>query len=133
MHSSPKTPKPPQAPGAAKRGPSGPSEADPGRSGKGRFSSRRKREAVVRLLRGEDLDTLSRELGVTAHTLSGWRETFLFAGEAALKSREPDAKDEEVMRLKAKIGEITMANELLHEKIDALEGQRPLAPWRPRR
>jgi hypothetical protein len=29
---------------------------------------------VLRLLRGEDLETLSRELGVTAATLSGWRE-----------------------------------------------------------
>ena len=30
----------------------------------GRFSARRKREAVLRLLRGEDLEVLSRELGV---------------------------------------------------------------------
>ena len=41
---------------------------------RGRFSARRKTEAVLRLLRGEDLDTLSRELGVTAATLSGWRD-----------------------------------------------------------
>jgi hypothetical protein len=40
---------------------------------RGRFSARRKTEAVLRLLRGEDLDTLSRELGVVAATLSGWR------------------------------------------------------------
>jgi len=37
---------------------------------RGRFSARRKTEAVLRLLRGEDLDTLSRELGVTAATLA---------------------------------------------------------------
>jgi hypothetical protein len=37
---------------------------------RGRFSSRRKTEAVLRLLRGEDLDSLSRELQVTAATLS---------------------------------------------------------------
>ena len=41
---------------------------------RGRFSARRKTEAVLRLLRGEDLDTLSRELGVTAATLSAWRD-----------------------------------------------------------
>jgi hypothetical protein len=111
----------------------GPTGADPGGPGKGRFSSRRKREAVVRLLRGEDLETLSRQLGVTAATLSRWRETFLAAGEAALKSREPDAKDQEVGRLMAKVGEITMANELLNEKIEALEHGRPLASWRSRR
>ena len=130
MHSSPKTPRPPQAPGSAKGGPLGPTAADPGGPGRGRFSSRRKREAVVRLLRGEDLDTLSRQLGVTAATLSRWRETFVLAGEVALKSREPDAKDEEVARLRAKIGEITMANELLLDRCHTLEAGRPLAPRR---
>jgi transposase-like protein len=44
---------------------------------RGRFSARRKTEAVLRLLRGEDLEALSRELGVTAATLSGWRGGFL--------------------------------------------------------
>jgi hypothetical protein len=33
-------------------------------------------------LRGEDLETVSRSLGVTAATLSGWRDAFLAAGEA---------------------------------------------------
>ena len=37
----------------------------------------RKREAVIRLLRGDDLELVSRELGVTAATLSNWREAFL--------------------------------------------------------
>lgn len=37
---------------------------------KGRFSSRLKTEAMLRLLRGEELDALSRELGVTAATQS---------------------------------------------------------------
>jgi hypothetical protein len=37
---------------------------------------------VLRLLRGEDLETVSRGLGVTAATLSGWRDAFLAAGEA---------------------------------------------------
>ena len=32
----------------------------------GRFSARRKRETVLRLLRGEDLESVSRELGITA-------------------------------------------------------------------
>ena len=43
----------------------------------GRMSRQRKRDAVLRLLRGEDLETLSRALGVTAATLSGWQEAFL--------------------------------------------------------
>lgn len=42
------------------------------RDGRGRWSAKRKFAAVLRLLRGEDLETLSRELGVTAAMLSGW-------------------------------------------------------------
>ena len=57
----------------------------PGRGG--RMSRPRKREAVLRLLRGEDLEMVSRALGVTAATLSGWRDAFLVAGEAALATR----------------------------------------------
>ena len=51
-----------------------------------RMSAGRKQEAVLRLLRGEDLELVSRELGVTAAELSGWRDTFLAGGEAALKT-----------------------------------------------
>src|SRR5689334_11050581 len=50
----------------------------PGRGG--RMSRPRKREAMLRLLRGEDLEMVSRALGVTAATLSGWRDAFLAAG-----------------------------------------------------
>lgn len=47
----------------------------------GRFSPKRKMEAVVRLLGGEDLDLLSRELGVTARKLWEWRDAFLASGQ----------------------------------------------------
>ena len=56
------------------QGTNGRSEPRPER---GRFSSRRKAEAVLRLLHGEEFDALSRELGVTAVTLAQWRERFL--------------------------------------------------------
>ena len=108
------------------------SEGAPERPEGGRFSTRRKSEAVVRLLRGEDLDALSRELGVTPATLSFWREAFLAGGEAQLKSRPTDGHAEEVRRLKAKIGELAMANELLEEKIDRLEGPHPFVRRRSR-
>ena len=47
------------------------------------MSRQRKRDTVLRMLRGEDLETLSRALGVTAATLSGWQDTFVAAGEAS--------------------------------------------------
>ena len=52
-----------------------------------RMSARRKQSAVLRLLRGEDLELVSRELAVTAAELSAWRDAFLAAGEASLKTR----------------------------------------------
>jgi len=66
---------------------------EPGLGRGGRMSRQRKREAVLRLLRGEDLELVSRSLGVTAATLSDWRDDFLAAGEAALASRPADGKD----------------------------------------
>jgi transposase-like protein len=97
-----------------------------------RMSAERKQSAVLRLLRGEDLELVSRELGVPAAELSAWRDAFLAAGEAALKTRPADGRDVEIGRLKAKVGELTMANELLDAKIDRLETHRPLARRRSR-
>ena len=98
-----------------------------------RFPAPRKLAAVTRLLRGEPLETLARELNVTAARLSGWRDRALVAAEAAMKERERDARDEELLRLRAKLGEVTMANELLERKVAALEGGRPLDRRRSRR
>lgn len=83
--------------------------------------------AAQRLMRGERLEALSRNLNVPAHRLSEWRDRVLIAAESALKERERDARDEDIERLKAKVGEITMANELLYSKIDRLEAGRPVA------
>src|SRR3954451_12829682 len=105
--------------------------AGPGRGG--RMSRQRKRDAVLRLVRGEDLETVSRGLGVTAATLSSWRDAFLAAGEASLATRPTDGEALESARLKAKLGEMLLERELLEAKIAALEGGRPLARrrWRP--
>jgi transposase-like protein len=90
-------------------------------------------ETVLRLLRGESLDGLSRKLGVTAARLSAWRDTFLAHGRSARLTRQPDAKDEEIRRLRAKIGEITMENELFREEARRLKAGLPLPPGRSRR
>jgi hypothetical protein len=98
-----------------------------------RFSAQRKLAAVTRLMRGEPLETVARELNLTVARLSGWRDRALLGAEAAMRERERDARDEELLRLKAKLGEVTMANELLERKIAALEGGRPLGRRRPKR
>ena len=63
---------------------------------KRRMSAQRKQEAVLRLLRGEDLELVSREHGVTAADLSRWRDGFLAGGAASLKSRPEDDRDREL-------------------------------------
>ena len=71
-------------------------------------------------------------LGITAATLTSWRETFLAAGEASLATRPTDGEALESERLKARLGEMLLQQELLEAKISALEGGRPLARRRPR-
>ncbi len=62
---------------------------------RGRFSSKRKMEAVLRLLKGETLDAVSRDHGVTAAKLSEWRDEFLRGAEAGANRHA-----EEIERLK---------------------------------
>jgi hypothetical protein len=88
---------------------------------------------VLRLLRGEDLELVSRELTVPAAELSAWRDAFLAAGEAPLKTRPADGRDLEIGRLKTKVGDLTMVKELLKGKIEHLEAGGPLARQRSRR
>src|SRR5215210_5884207 len=89
---------------------------------RGRWSSRRKTGVVLRALRGEGLDTLSREMKGAAGTIAQWRERFLAGGQGAVKSRPADERDDELGRLRAKIGELTMEVELLRERARRAEG-----------
>src|SRR3954453_15016569 len=98
----------------------------------GRLSRKRKRDAVLRLLRGEDLEMLSRALGVTAATLTKWQDTFVAAGEASLATRSTDGEALETERLKAKLGAMLLERELLEAKVAALEANRSLARRRSR-
>ena len=88
---------------------------------------------VARLLRGEPLELVARESNVSVAKLTEWRERALSATATALKERERDDRDDEIARLKSKVGEITMDNELLYAKIAAMEGKRPLAHRRSKR
>ena len=100
--------------------------------GRGRWSARRKVSVVIDLLRGEDLELLSRKHGVTAATISNWRDAFLAGGEAGLKSRETDIDDAEKTQLKSVVAELAVSNELLKEKIRLMEKNRPLGFWKSR-
>ena len=102
-------------------------------AGPKRYSVQRKMAVVARLLRGEPLDLVAREANVSVTKLTEWRDRALAGAASALKERERDERDDEIARLKSKVGEITMDNELLYSKIAAMEGKHPLARRRSRR
>lgn len=104
--------------------------------GEVRFSANRKIDLVLRLFRGESLDAVSRDANVPVSRLSEWREAFLAHGKEGLKSRGvqlSDMTDEQRRALQAKIGEITMENELLRAKIAHMEAGLPPALRRSKR
>ena len=98
-----------------------------------RWSAGKKMEAVLRLLRGEPLEVLSRELGVEAHRLAAWREDFLEGGKEALKGQRSDrsAEDRTLRQAERKVGQLTMENEILRAAAEKRGLQIPPAK-RPR-
>ena len=81
----------------------------------GRWSSQKKADVVLHLLRGETIDAVSREYAVTVETLNRWREDFVAAGIAGLKGKT--LEQVRIAELEKKIGQQAMELEL-HEKKD---------------
>ena len=72
-----------------------------------RWSAPRKTELMLRVLRGESLDSVSQGSQVPAKELESWTCAFLDAGMRGLK-RHVEPEDRELIRTRAKIGELTM-------------------------
>jgi transposase len=83
-----------------------------------RWSVARKREVVLRLLRGESTELLSRELGLPIYKLEQWRRNAEAALDGALKEREADPAAGELAAAMQRIGELSMEVELLRAKIE---------------
>lgn len=100
-----------------------------GKTSAKRWSAKRKQEVVLRLLRGESLDALSRETGQPAGVLSSWRDAFLEAGLTGLKRRTDDPKvaalERELKRAQRLVGDLMMDKELLEMRIARQEGMLP--------
>jgi transposase len=98
-----------------------------------RWSAGKKMDVVLRLLRGESLEELSRELKVEAHRLAAWRDDFLAAGKHGLKGQRPGrAPDDRALKqAERKIGQLTMENEVLRAAAEKRGLQIPPAK-RPR-
>ena len=99
----------PPAQGALKPGPLAPGQ---------RWSAGRKREVVLRVLRGEAVELLSRELGLPIFKLEQWRRKAEAALDGALKEREADPAAGELAAALQRIGELSMEVELLRSRIE---------------
>ena len=99
----------PAATGGAALGPLAPGQ---------RWSATRKREVVLRLMRGEAAELLSRELGLPVFKLAQWRQKAEAALEGALKEREADPAEGQLAAAMQRIGELSMENELLRAKME---------------
>lgn len=91
-----------------------------------RWSPGRKREVVLRLLRGESIEALSRELAVERYRLERWKERALRAVDASLRERGAEPVEVELAEAHKRIGELSMKIELLEARCKTAG---PL-PWR---
>ena len=95
-----------------------------------RWTVARKREVVLRLLRDEPVQLLSRQLGVEIFRLEQWREKAIGGIDASLKQRKGDPVQAELDSAMKRIGELTMQVELLEAKTETFG---PLGRRRSRR
>ena len=99
-----------------------------------RWSAARKRDVVLRLLRGESIEAISRQIGIEPYRLEQWRERTLAALDSALKERpEDDPLQAGLGAAYKRLGELGMENELLREKIARMEGGVPFHRARSRK
>ncbi len=81
-----------------------------------RWSAGRKKEVVLRLLRGESVDAISRDVSVPIFKLEQWRDRALAGIDAGLKERENDPVERQLDEAKRRIGELVMEVEILHKE-----------------
>lgn len=95
-----------------------------------RWSAGRKKQVVLRLLRGESVDALSRELAVPIFRLEEWRDRALAGIDVGLKERENDPVEKQLDDANRRIGELVMEVEILRKERQA---KRPLVGRRSSR
>src|SRR3954466_10082297 len=78
-----------------------------------RWSLARKHEVVLRLLRGEPVEAVSRQFGVPVWQLERWRARALAGLKTGLRERSEDPAERELAEAHRRIGELSMEVELL--------------------
>ena len=87
----------------------------------GRWTAKRRVALVVSILTGEtSVAETARAHGLTVAEVEDWREKLLVGAENALRSRPRDEealKDEQIKKLKQKIGDLVLDNDILREAL----------------
>jgi transposase-like protein len=86
-----------------------------------RWTAKRRVVLVASLLKGEaSVAEAARTHGLTVAEVEDWREKFLLGAENALRSRPRDEealKEEQIKKLKQKIGDLVLDNDILREAL----------------
>ena len=84
-----------------------------------RWTTKRKSALVLSIIKGEtSIKEAARQHGITVAEIEEWKERFLSAAENALRSRPKDEealREEEIKKLKQKIGDLVMDIDILKE------------------
>lgn len=80
---------------------------------KSRKSAGLTEQAVLRLLKGEDMELVSRQMGFALHELAQWREKFILGGRENLKSHPKDPLNAELEQRDKLILKLALENEIL--------------------
>lgn len=92
-----------------------------GKVTKGRMSAPKKEAVVLRLLSGQAIDGLARELKISVREIEEWKRLFLMAGREGLKARGLDPVTKELEMAKRTIGDLTMELNMHKKKQRLLE------------
>ncbi len=86
-----------------------------------RWIAKRRAALVVSILKGEtSVAEAARRYGLTVAEVEDWRDRFLLGAENALRSRPKDEealKDEQIKKLKQKIGDLVLDKDILREAL----------------
>jgi transposase-like protein len=84
-----------------------------------RWTAKRRASLILSILKGEtSAQAAARKHGLTVAEVEEWRERYLLGAENALRARPKDEdalKDEQIKKLKQKVGELVLDLDVLKE------------------
>jgi len=103
-------------------------------NGTQRWTAKRRLALVLQILKGEtSLAEAARAHGLTVGEIEDWRDKFILGAENALRSKPKDEealKDEQIKRLKQKVGELVLDLDILREANKLRPFEPPSLSWK---